>query len=294
VSYYRTSSFESENLLLRKDLFSTLCLLAWLVAGCAGSSHPTTIVCGTCEELDRFVRLQTPPNPSLSTNQVGFSHPLKLSPENWKPLLANIRVQPKLSFLRKGDEQPAFTEEEIDYLSMTLSRAFTQASPEQWVVFGLSNPVLSSGSEMTTGAWYVEATTLHLLLPNFHAPVRMDNLRQVLNRDPMFEVLDATRYEFLPSEYADDGSGKQSLLSFVRDETPHLAIEYERLLAGGPSPKNAQEDEVEEAQSEKSDERGRPPSNIDDRLATLKRLKEQHLITEEDYQRKKQALLDQL
>ncbi|MDH3771743.1 MAG: SHOCT domain-containing protein [Nitrospirota bacterium] len=29
-------------------------------------------------------------------------------------------------------------------------------------------------------------------------------------------------------------------------------------------------------------------------LATLKRLKEQHLITEEDYQRKKQALLDQL
>ena len=77
-------------------------------------------------------------------------------------------------------------------------------------------------------------------------------------------------------------------------ETPHLAIEYERLLVGGPSPKKSQEDEVVEAQSEKSDEPGRPPSSLDDRLATLKRLKDQHLISEEDYQRKKQALLDEL
>ena len=47
-------------------------------------------------------------------------------------------------------------------------------------------------------------------------------------------------------------------------------------------------------QSEKTDERGSPPSRLDERLATLKRLKAQHLITEEDYQKKKQALLDQL
>ena len=73
-----------------------------------------------------------------------------------------------------------------------------------------------------------------------------------------------------------------------------LIIEYQQLLAGGPSPKNAQEDEVVEAQSEKSGEIGSPLSSLDDRLATLKRLKDQHLITEEDYQRKKQALLDQL
>jgi hypothetical protein len=275
-------------------MVTVICLLVWAGSGCAGTSHPTTIVCGTCEESDRFVRLQTPPNPSSSAAQVGFSHPLKLSPENWEPLLTSIRVRPVINFLMKGDEEPAFTPEEVDYLSMTLSRAFAKASPEQWVIFGLSNPVSTSGSEMTTGAWYVEGTTLHLLLPNFHAPVRMDNLRQVLNRDPLFEVLNATRYEFISTEYADEGSGKQSLLSFVRDETPHLAIEYELLLAGGPSPKKSQEDEVVEAQSEKSGKRDIPPSSLDDRLATLKRLKDQNLITEEDYQRKKQALLDQL
>jgi hypothetical protein len=126
--------------------------------------------------------------------------------------------------MKGGDEEPAFAPEEVDYLSMTLNRAFAKASPEQWVIFGLSNPVPTSGTEMTTGAWYVEGTTLHLLLPNFHAPVRMNNLREVLNRDPFFEVLEATRYEFIPTEYADDGSGRQSLLSYVREETPHLQL----------------------------------------------------------------------
>jgi len=48
------------------------------------------------------------------------------------------------------------------------------------------------------------------------------------------------------------------------------------------------------AQAEKSDQRASSPSSLDDRLAALKRLKEQDLITEEDYLRKKQALLDQL
>ena len=247
-------------MLLRNYLFLARCLVTWAGAGCAGSSHPTTIVCGTREDPDRFVRLQTQPSPSASGNHAGFSHPLKLSPENWKPILASIRVRPVISFLMKGDEERAFTSEEVDYLSMTLSRAFGKATPEQWVVFGLSNPVPTSGSEMTTGAWYVEGSKLHLLLPNYHAPVRMDNLRAVLNRDPLFEVLDATRYEFLPTEYADEGSGKQSLLSYVRDETPHLAMEYERVLAGGSSPKNAQEDEVVEAELERTGEKDVPPS----------------------------------
>ena len=47
-----------------------------------------------------------------------------------------------------------------------------------------------------------------------------------------------------------------------------LVIEYERILAGGPSPKKAQEDEVVGAQSEKSDASDRSPSSLDDRLAT--------------------------
>ena len=131
--------------------------------------------------------------------------------------------------------------------------------------------------------------------PNFHAPVRMDNLREVLNRDPMFEVLNATRYELVPSPFSAKRTDDSSLLSLLRDETPHLAIEYQNVYWPGDRVLRTLKRARWWKHSQRiADERSSPPSSLDQRLATLKRLKEQDLITEEDYQRKKQALLDQL
>ncbi len=149
---------------------------------------------------------------------------------------------------------------------------------------------------MTTGAWYVEDTMLHLLLPNFHAPVRMENLRQVLNRDPLFEVLNATRYEFVPIEYSIEVSGETSWLSILREETPHLVIDYKKWLAGGSGLQKLQGSEAndEGVSPMNTDTSDRSSSDLENSLAKLKHLKEQDLITEEDYQRKKQELLDRL
>jgi len=212
---------------------SAACLLAWVVSGCAGSTPTTTIVCGTCEEPNRFVRLQASGSQAFLVGQKGFSHPLNLSPQDWKPILASIRVHADLFFPMEETEQPAFTPEEIDYLSMTLSRAFAKAQPQEWVIFRLSQPSPASVTEMTTGAWYVEETTLHLLLANYRAAVRLNNLQDVLDRDTLFEVLSAPRYEFAETDYAYAGSKKKSLHSSLRQETPHLAIEYTRFLAEG-------------------------------------------------------------
>jgi hypothetical protein len=171
---------------------------------------------------------------------------LNLSPKDWKPILASIRVYADLFFPIETTEQPAFTPEEIDYLSMTLSRAFAKASSEQWVVFGLSKPVPASGSEMTTGGWYVEGTTLHLLLANYRAAVSVNNIREVLDRDPLFEVLSAPRYDFVLTEHSKEGSKKKSLFSSLRQETPHLIIEYQQLLAGKPGHSGPPDEEGEE------------------------------------------------
>jgi hypothetical protein len=204
--------------------------LTWFGAGCAGSFTPSTIVCGTCEEPGRFVRLQIQHSRSPFVEHGEFSHPLRLRPQDWKLVLADIRIRPLISFLRKGEEEPAFTPEEIEYLSMTLSRAFAAASSREWVVFGLKSSHPSPVPKMTTGAWYVEGTTLHLLLPNFQAAVPLENLREVLNRDPLFKVLEGNRYEFVSTENSVAVARKTSPLSFLREEIPHLAIEYQSLL----------------------------------------------------------------
>ena len=212
-------------------MVSAICLVACVGSGCAGTSSPATIVCGTCEEPGRFVRLQAYDSQAFLVNQGGFSHPLNLSPKDWKPILASIRVYADLFFPIETTEQPAFTPEEIDYLSMTLSRAFAKAEPREWVIFSLSQPSPASVTEMTTGAWYVEGTTLHLLLANYRAAVSMNNIRDVLEQDPLFEVLSAPRYEFVQTEYSKEGSEKKSLFSSLRHKTPHLAIDYTHLLA---------------------------------------------------------------
>ena len=216
---------------LQAYTFSAVCLVTCVGSGCAGTSSPATIVCGTCEEPGRFVRLQAYDSQAFLVNQAGFSHPLNLSPKDWKPILASIRVYADLFFPIETTEQPAFTPEEIDYLSMTLSRAFAKAEPRDWVIFSLSQPSPASVTEMTTGAWYAEGTTLHLLLANYRADVSMNNIRDVVERDPLFEVYGSPRYDFVLTEHSIEGSEKKSLLSSLRQKTPHLAIEYTQLLA---------------------------------------------------------------
>jgi hypothetical protein len=171
---------------------------------------------------------------------------LNLSPQDWKPILASIRVYADLFFPMEETERPAFTVEEIDYLSMTLSRAFAKAQPQEWVVFSLSQPGPAHVTDMTTGGWYVEGTMLHLLLANYRAAVRMNNIRDVLERDPLFEVLSAPRYEFAETDYAYAGSKKKSLLSSLRQETPHLVIEYQQLIAEGLDQNGPQEEKGKE------------------------------------------------
>jgi hypothetical protein len=82
-------------------------------------------------------------------------------------------------------------------------------------------------------------------LANYRAAVSVNNIREVLDRDPLFEVLSAPRYEFVQTEHSKEGSEKKSLLSSLRHKTPHLAIEYQQLLAEGLDPNDPQEEEGE-------------------------------------------------
>jgi hypothetical protein len=221
------------------------CLLAWVVSGCAGSTPTTTIVCGTCEEPGRVVRLQVSDSQTFLVGQEAFLHPLNISPKDWKPILASIRVHADLFFPMEETEQPAFTPEEVDYLSMTLSRAFAKAQPQEWVIFSLSQPNNAGGNDMTTGACFAEEDGLHLLLANYRVSIQMNNLRGVLFQNPLFEVQNSPQYEVVSTEYIGEAP-KKSLLAILTGVTPHIIIAYQRLLI---SSRNSFHSKVEWAQS---------------------------------------------
>ena len=100
----------------------------------------------------------------------------------------------------------------------------------------------------------------------------------------------------MPTDYSVEDSEKPSWFSILKQETPHLAIEYQQLLAGGPSQKNVEGTETDQDDSGRmnTEASDRSLTSLENRLDKLKRLKGKDLITEEDYQRRKKELLDQL
>ena len=264
-----------------------LALGGGMIQGCTTSPGALRMVCGLCEERDRFVRLQAYPSHTFEDTQRRFSHPFNLSPKDWKSILVGIHIQPRLKPFIFGSvevkETPLFTFDEVEYLSQTLNKAFSMSQPEDIVVFALTNPGPPNVTELTTGGWYVEGTTLHLLLANYRAAVSMSNIREVLDRDPLFTVVGSTLYDFVPGEYAKKSSKTRSFLSVLKSESHHLEIDYLGMLGIT---------KLRPVNPSTSNEQGTSLPSLEERLQKLKELKQKGLITQHDFDQKKKELLD--
>jgi putative oligomerization/nucleic acid binding protein len=277
----------------------TGCLIASLLQGCAGPTHPPRtvcencrIVCGECEEPDRFVRLQGS-SPGVQRDRISnFSHPVTLRPDEWKIILSSLRVQrqgePVVLFtLPKGPISDAWLPDEVDYLSRTLSLAFAQAQPTEWVVFGLSRPGAPDVSEIATGGWFIEGTHLHLLLANYRYAVTAPNIRELAWENPLSSQVNL--YELVPGNHQTVIQNKEGEL--LRATGSEISIAYQPLLRSEPLSTSARPDgsnslRVPQSQSENL--------SLEERLKTLKRLRDQGLISEEEYRIKRSRLLEQL
>ncbi len=250
------------------------------------------MVCGECEGEDRFVRLQGP-SPGLRRDRVpNFSHPFTLSPEEWKIILSSLRVQrqgePVVLFsLPKGLINDALTQDEVDYLSRTLSLAFAQAQPTEWVVFGLSRPGAPDVSEITSGGWFMEGSHLHLLLANYRYAVTAPNIRELVWENPLSSQVNL--YELVPGDHQTVIQHKEvGVLSAPVNE---ISISYQPLLLAEPLSKAALPDGFSASRLPQA--QTNQPS-MEERLKVLKRLRDQGLITEEEYRNKRNQLLERL
>ena len=274
-------------------------LIAGLVQGCAGPTHPPRpvcencrMVCGECEGEDRFVRLQGPSLGLRRDRVPTFSHPSTLSAEEWKIILSSLRVQrqgePVVVFsLPKGPISDAWTHEEIDYLSRTLRQAFAQAQPTEWVVFGLSRPGAPDISEITTGGWFMEGSHLHLLLANYRYAVTAPNIRELVWENPLSSQVNV--YELVPGDHQTVIQHKEGGL--LNAPVNELSIAYQPLLLADPLSRAALPDGSSRSLLPQAE--SKQPS-MEERLNVLKRLYDQGLITEEEYRSKRSQLLERL
>jgi|CXWL01.1.fsa_nt_gi hypothetical protein len=268
-----------------------------LTGGADAIAAPATrIACGQCEEADRFVRLQAVTSADRPVSSRTFTHPFLLPPADWTSILKELHIQHQAERLFASDPQEpilsVFTEEEIDYLSVTLSKAFAQAQPNEWVVFGLNRERSRGLSKLTTGGWYLDGPDLHFVLANYRVSVTMSNMHQLLWEQPLHPDSDSS-YSLIAGTQQTIVRAPKSALSLFTSSPLHLAIVYHALPSGQPVTKTgAQEISTVNQSPAPTPGTVSPPTPIEERLQALKRLYTQGLITEEEYRAKKQQLLE--
>ena len=276
-------------------LFSGLLLLVGNTQVFAATSA-TRVACGQCEEADRFVRLQTAMAGGGSVASQYCTHPFVLAPEDWQSILSVLRVQRQAEGLLlpvpPGPVLSVFTKEDIAYLSTTMSKAFAQAQPTEWVVFGLSHQTPQGLTEITTGGAYMEGPSLHIVLANFRKTVSMPGTRQLLWELPLRPDA-GPAYDLVAGDHQTIVRDPDAGLNPFASAPAEVSIAYQPLLLREPTATSATQKNMTVHPSPASSSINDPsPISIEDRLRLLKRLHAQGLITDEDYRDKKQQLLE--
>ncbi|UVT18475.1 MAG: SHOCT domain-containing protein [Nitrospira sp.] len=285
--------------MMRSSRIGLVGLSVCLVA-CSGPPLSTTVVraatpitrtaCHQCEEAARFVRLQQMSDDSHAASSRQFTHPLVLTPEEWTALLATVQVQRQAEGLLfrdpPGPVLPAFTPEDIRFLCAALSQAFAQAQPHEMVVFGLSHLNSYNMTEFTTGGWFAEGSSLHLVLANYRKVVTMPGTRQLLWERPLRPDA-GPRYDLVASQYQTPVGDAGAWAGLFSPSPAEVSISYQAVLVGEPGDPSTPQKELAS-----SPDRDPPTLSLEERLRMLKRWHDQGLITEDEYHVKKQRLLE--
>jgi len=278
-------------------------LMVWLCGGlalvgqaCVGPTpEPARSALPLHEELERFVRLEARSGDPRWDGVTRFSHPLRLSPAEWERLLSSIRIQShKDSVIFTPANDPpteAFAPEEIGYLSRMLSDTFAKAAPDEWASFGMSRVLPSGVNEVTTGGLFVTGLRLHLILANYRHSVTKSAVREQLRTAPL-RTLAAPFYEVVEGEYQNVVRDAGLFQRLLHSAGPEIIIEFQALLAARPIVSPPSLTPALPPATSPTESSRLPVEAIEERLQALKRLRDQGLITEEEYRQKKKEVLD--
>ena len=255
-----------------------LCVLGTLAL--SSCSQPYLFMRTISEEEHRYVRFQARYGEGQDGVALKFAHPVVLSETEWGHLLSNIIVQEQKKFLAPGAAlsapRSAFDEDERRYLAKHLAEGFQKARPDEWVVFFLSRPREPGVAEIDSGGFFIERERLHLIVANYRQPVSMAFIREQIWNDPLRPAGDSF-YDVIAQDHQTLQTARrkdltQSLLKQVSD----LSIDYTAQLHSDGGDGTA------------------VGGSIEDRLRMLKRLREQGLISEEQFRNKQERLLERL
>ncbi len=221
-----------------------------------------------------------------------FAHPLVLTEAQWQRILGRVQMVRRNWIIQVGapgaGPSPAFRDDDRAYLAGQLATAFARARPDEWVLFYLSRAAESGLIEITSGGFFVEGSRLHLVLANHRLPASMPYVATQVREDPLRPMGD-TYYSLSAGEHQEVRTHHDWRWTKPLLEHPMALVSDLGAILDGPSPdREGSDGGVTPGLSEPSE------SEAERKFRTLDRLREKGLITEDEYARKRQELLNDL
>ena len=245
-----------------------------MMAGCFGPKEPPRYLDEGERHLVRLDRVD-PPAP--------YDHPAEIDLETLRAALASVVARHEVSFLnrlltqQKEVRGAAFTPEEAVLLADRMKTAFAKAAPQEQVAFFLTSRKNNMTTQITSGVAFMKGKELHLILANDQTSVSSEQRPSIPRENPLYPY-EPGSFELLPQAH------QRKVSDESKRNLEGVAID----LAAPTAP--AVSDPMVSHQEEA------PPvssggASLESQLRLLKRLKEENLITEEEYTEKKSDLL---
>ncbi len=211
-----------------------------------------------------------------------FEHPVQLSPEELSKILGEIRYSKSFLFNWRGNYE-VFSDAERESLSEKLSRAFQDATPNEWIGFSstIDSPDLVDPVPLLTdGSIFKKHRKLHVVLLNLKYEVK--------KKDSPFRGDPRELFSLgLKRINLTEGISAPPVIPGTQFLTQHhnnwAAVDIAALL---------QRDE--ETQVKEESEKKVEGKNLVERMRILKEIFDNGLITKKEYEEKKKELLNEL
>jgi hypothetical protein len=233
--------------ILNRGILAAIAVLSCL--GCAGPALTTRPV---HHDAVVFVGLASYAD-AARTAEVRHDHPADWSEADLQAILGRLDLQERMGLLAETrPEQAVFEPDEAMRLSSGLREGFRAAQADEWVVFALASPGAGApvstpaGAQevaVTSGAFFVQAGRLHVIIANHRehvpsGPGGLDEIRANPLR-PLKAVrgslrFDPARYVVASSANWLGGSSGPSASEVVVDHAAFLASARRQPLAAPP------------------------------------------------------------
>jgi len=257
-----------------------------LTLGCMATAPVSRIV---YEDQHQFVRLEV----TARANQLTHSHPESLSENELGNILRSFTVSPRrassqgngfayTAVPRLPESSPAFSPSVTAFLSKHLSQALQRATPLEEALFFIEDAQPQNTALITSGGCYIQEGRLHFQLANYRHPT-IGKTEIIQARANPLKVLSHPGYDLIPGPTGTVQSTPvwQRLLTALPQ---HAIIQYENSPQKPGIKKPHDDSRVGNDHS--------VHKTLAEQLRELEQIKNDGLITEEEFQTLRIKLLN--